>query len=35
MKKIIDFFRNIFLKELTFEEEQELIKKIYLKIKEN
>lgn len=36
MKKIIEFFRNIFTKkELTAEEEQELINKIILKIKES
>lgn len=36
MKKIIEFFKNIFAnKELTAEEEKELINKIILKIKEN
>lgn len=36
MKKIIDFFRYLFLKkEMTAEEEQEVINKIIKKIKEN
>lgn len=37
MEKIKDFFRKIFNieKELTSEEEQELLKKIYKKIKES
>lgn len=36
MKKIIEFFRNLFFgKEMTPEEEQEVIGKIIKKIKEN
>lgn len=37
MEKIKDFFKKIFNKdkELTPEEEQELLKKIYVKIKES
>lgn len=36
MRKIIDFIKRIFTRrELTREEEKELIKKIILKIKEN
>lgn len=33
MEKIKDFFRSIFFKELTREEEQEVVKKIYEKIR--
>lgn len=36
MKKIIEFFRNLFFREeMTAEEEQEVISKIIKKIKEN
>lgn len=35
MKKIIDFLKKIFYSELTADEEQELIQKIYKKIKES
>lgn len=35
MKKIIDFLRYIFSRELTAEEEREIVSKLYKKIKES